>query len=208
MELVDGVPITRYCREQRSSIDDRLRLFRAVCEAVQHAHQQAVIHRDLKPSNILVTRDGRVKLLDFGISKRLDDTLVGAEDLTRDGLRFMTPAYAAPEQLRAGRTAMDTDVYSLGVVLYELLAGRPPFQLGERTPSKIVDRPHRKDVENGHTSAATSEASERRRQRRVRDTQPVGRSRRAGAHGHAPRRGPALPPRRIVGARRRPLLQG
>ncbi|HVU49246.1 MAG TPA: serine/threonine-protein kinase [Polyangia bacterium] len=147
MELVDGVPITRYCHEHRSSIDDRLRLFRAVCEAVQHAHQQAVIHRDLKPSNVLVTREGRVKLLDFGISKRMDDTLVGSEDVTRDGLRFMTPAYAAPEQLRAGRTAMDTDVYSLGVVLYELLAGRPPFELGERTPSEALEIVLKHEVE-------------------------------------------------------------
>ena len=139
MELVDGVPITQYCSEHRSSIDDRLRLFRAVCGAVQHAHQQAVIHRDLKPSNVLVTRDGQVKLLDFGISKRIDDGLVGAEDVTRDGLRFMTPAYAAPEQLRMGRTAVDSDVYSLGVVLYELLACQPPFQLGARTPSEALE---------------------------------------------------------------------
>jgi serine/threonine-protein kinase len=137
MEYVEGLPITEHCRSRNASIADRLRLFRKVCEAVQHAHRHLVIHRDLKPSNILVTPDGDVKLLDFGISKRLDgsDRLT---DQTRTGLRLMTPAYAAPEQLRGGRPAVDTDVYSLGVVLYELLAGRLPFDLLNRTPSEAV----------------------------------------------------------------------
>lgn len=148
MELVEGVSITQYCREHGTPIDERLRLFRAVCEAVQYAHQQAVIHRDLKPSNILVTREGRVKLLDFGISKRVKETLAGpSDDETRDGLRLMTPAYAAPEQLRSGHTAVDTDVYSLGVVLYELLAEGPPFDLDDHTPSEVVDIVLAGDVE-------------------------------------------------------------
>ena len=131
MEYVDGVPLTEYCRARASSIDERLRLFRDVCEAVQHAHQHAIIHRDLKPSNILVTADGTVKLLDFGIAKHLEDADLGAEH-TRTGLRPMTPAYAAPEQIRAGRVGIHTDVYSLGVVLYELLTGSLPFDLSRR----------------------------------------------------------------------------
>ena len=135
MEYVDGVPLTEYCRARASSIDERLRLFRDVCEAVQHAHQHAIIHRDLKPSNILVTADGTVKLLDFGIAKHLEDADLGAEH-TRTGLRPMTPAYAAPEQIRAGRVGIHTDVYSLGVVLYELLTGSLPFDLSRRTPAE------------------------------------------------------------------------
>ena len=112
-----------------------MRLFRAVCEAVQYAHRHLVIHRDLKPSNILVRPDGTVALLDFGISKQLDSLDVPV-DQTRTGLRFMTPAYAAPEQMRGGQTGVHTDVYSLGVVLYELLTGRLPFDIGRRTPGE------------------------------------------------------------------------
>ena len=136
MEYVDGVPLTDYCRRHESPMSDRLRLFRSVCEAVQHAHGHAIIHRDLKPSNILVMHDGTVKLLDFGIAKHLD---VGAIDTdhTRTGLRLMTPAYAAPEQLRAGRVGIHTDIYSLGVVLYELLTGRLPFDIAHRTPAEV-----------------------------------------------------------------------
>src|SRR5579864_8405204 len=136
MEYVDGVPLTDYCRRHASPMPDRLRLFRSVCEAVQHAHGHAIIHRDLKPSNIFVMQDGTVKLLDFGIAKHLD---VGATDTdhTRTGLRLMTPAYAAPEQLRAGRVGIHTDIYSLGVVLYELLTGRLPFDIAHRTPAEI-----------------------------------------------------------------------
>ncbi len=135
MEYVEGAPITDYCRERRCSVEERLRLFRAVCEAVQYAHERAVIHRDLKPSNILVTKDGAVRLLDFGISKQLD-TLDQPVDQTRTELRLMTPAYAAPEQIRGERVGIFTDVYALGVVLYELLAGRMPFDLATRTPGE------------------------------------------------------------------------
>jgi serine/threonine-protein kinase len=135
MEYVDGVPLTTYCETRAPSIGERLKLFRAVCEAVQHAHGHAVIHRDLKPSNILVTADGAVKLLDFGIAKQLD-TLDRPTDQTQTGLRLMTPAYAAPEQIRGARVGSHTDVYSLGVILYELLVGRLPFDLSNRTPSE------------------------------------------------------------------------
>jgi serine/threonine-protein kinase len=134
MEYVEGVPLTAYCDTHASSIPERLALFRDVCEAVQHAHAHAIIHRDLKPSNILVTAVGAVKLLDFGIAKQLE----GLEaDLTRTGMRVMTPAYAAPEQVSAGRLGIHTDVYSLGVVLYELLTGRLPFDLTDRTPNEM-----------------------------------------------------------------------
>jgi serine/threonine-protein kinase len=155
MEYVEGLPLTAYCDTHASTIAERLVLFRHVCEAVQHAHAHAIIHRDLKPSNILVTGDGTVKLLDFGIAKQLE----GLEaDLTRTGLRAMTPAYAAPEQVSAGRLGIHTDVYSLGVVLYELLAGRLPFDLAERTPTEmermiLEEEPERPSVAARRTPA-------------------------------------------------------
>jgi serine/threonine protein kinase/tetratricopeptide (TPR) repeat protein len=141
MEYVDGLPLTAYCRARETSLIDRLRLFRDVCEAVQHAHQHLVVHRDLKPSNILVTGDGTVKLLDFGIAKQLE-SLDGRGDQTRTALRLMTVAYAAPEQVRGGRIGIHTDVYALGVVLYELIAGRLPFEASDeaRIEALITDQ--------------------------------------------------------------------
>jgi len=139
MEYVEGVPLTEYCRARSCSLAERLRLFRAVCEAVQHAHRHAVIHRDLKPSNILVKPDGAVKLLDFGIAKHLDPT-GPATDPTRTGLRLMTPAYAAPEQVEGGRLGVQTDVYALGVLLFELLAGGLPFELTGLQPHEAARR--------------------------------------------------------------------
>jgi len=137
MEYVDGLPLTAYCADRVRSVAGRLELFRAVCEAVQHAHQHAIIHRDLKPSNILVAQNGSVKLLDFGIAKQLE-SLDLPEDQTRTGLRLMTPAYAAPEQLTGGRVGIHTDIYALGVILYELLAGRLPFDLAGQSPAEIA----------------------------------------------------------------------
>ena len=136
MEYVDGVPLTEYCRTPTRSIAERLRLFRDVCDAVQHAHRHLVLHRDLKPSNILVTKDGQVKLLDFGIAKQLEnlDTPAAA---TQTGLRLMTPVYASPERLRGVAAGIDADVYSLGVILYELLAGKLPFEIANRTPGEV-----------------------------------------------------------------------
>ncbi len=147
MEYVEGVPLTTFCEEHASSITERLRLFRAVCEAVEHAHRHLIVHRDLKPSNILVTPDGSVKLLDFGIAKQLD-SLAGPVDQTKTGLRMMTPAYAAPEQILGEPIGMHTDIYTLGVVLYELLTGRLPFDLSNRTPGAaeaviVTDEPLR-----------------------------------------------------------------
>jgi serine/threonine protein kinase/Flp pilus assembly protein TadD len=138
MEYVEGVPLTEYCTQNACSIEERLQLFRAVCEAVQYAHQHAVIHRDLKPSNILVKPDGTIRLLDFGIAKQLEslETPANQTDKTMTGLRLMTPAYAAPEQIRGDRVGIHTDVYSLGVILYELLAGQLPFDLSKLTPGE------------------------------------------------------------------------
>jgi len=135
MEFVEGLPLADYCRQHESSIEERLGLFRSVCEAVQYAHSQAIIHRDLKPSNILVKTDGSVKLLDFGIAKQLESLEADAVESTRTALRFMTPAYAAPEQIQ-GRVGTVSDVYSLGVILYELLAGCLPFDLSKTTPAE------------------------------------------------------------------------
>ena len=137
MEYVEGLPITLYCQKHKCSIDRRLQLFRQVCEAVQYAHAHAVIHRDLKPSNILVKADGSVRLLDFGIAKQLE-SLDAPVDQTRTVLRMMTPAYAAPEQARGDSVGVQTDVYSLGVILYELLAERLPFDLSNLTPSEAA----------------------------------------------------------------------
>ena len=128
MEYVEGLPLTDYCRKHDCSVERRLQLFRQACEAVRFAHAHAVIHRDLKPSNVLVKQDGSVRLLDFGIAKQLD-ALDGTSGKTRTVLRLMTPAYAAPEQLLGDKLGVQADVYSLGVVLYELLTGRLPFDL-------------------------------------------------------------------------------
>jgi eukaryotic-like serine/threonine-protein kinase len=135
MEYVEGVPLNVHCAMHASAIAERLRLFRSVADAVHYAHRHLVIHRDLKPSNILVRPDGTVALLDFGIAKQIE-SLETPVDHTRTGLRFMTPAYASPEQLRGDRAGVQTDVYSLGVVLYELLTGRLPFDLVDRTPGQ------------------------------------------------------------------------
>ena len=130
MELVEGVPINEWCATQRLPLEARLRLFRVVCDAVQHAHRALVVHRDLKPSNIFVSRSGNVKLLDFGIAKLLDPDAWDVGSLTtRAEMRLITPEYGAPEQRHDGPITTATDVYALGVVLYELLTGLRPREL-------------------------------------------------------------------------------
>lgn len=129
MELVEGVPIDRYCDQRQLSVDERLELFCAVAGAVEYAHRNLVVHRDLKPSNILVDEAGAVKLLDFGIARLLDVDAGGsaAAAPTRALVRLMTPEYASPEQVRGERVTTASDVYQLGVLLYELLSGRRPY---------------------------------------------------------------------------------
>jgi len=139
MEFVDGEPIDVYCDRKLLTVRDRLKLFLTVCRAVEHAQRNLVVHRDLKPSNIMVTEDGTVKLLDFGIAKVLGEgaTLRPSDQQTRTGWRVMTPGYAAPEQVRGDGVSTATDVYSLGVVLYELLAGQAPYELSSLAPLEL-----------------------------------------------------------------------
>jgi len=134
LELVDGVPITEYARSNALDLRARLRLLLRVCRAVESAHRALIVHRDLKPSNVLVTGEGHVKLLDFGIAKLLD-----ADDETQTRLPAFTPAYAAPEQRSGGLITTATDVYALGILLGELLTGQRPGSGRSRTPSGQVD---------------------------------------------------------------------
>lgn len=160
MEFVDGVPIDRYCDDEALPIRERLDLFRQVCAAVQYAHRNLVVHRDLKPSNILVTGDGTVKLVDFGIAKMVETGDGSASAVTETGYRAFTTGFASPEQVRGDPMSTATDVYSLGVVLYLLLAGRLPFDVAELSPTEAIRRIC--DEPPAAPSRACSEESARR----------------------------------------------
>ncbi len=130
LEYIDGVDLRTYCDLSRLDLRSRLRLFLTVCEAVAHAHTRLVVHRDLKPSNLLVTRDGQVKLLDFGIAK-----LVDTQAAQVSVMRVFTPEYAAPEQVRGELVTTSVDIYALGLLLYELLTGKRPYRTENSTPA-------------------------------------------------------------------------
>lgn len=160
MEHVEGVPITRFCAEGALPVPRRLELFLKVCAAVQHAHQHLVIHRDIKPGNILVTAAGEPKLLDFGIAKALDDS--APQDLTRTAQPALTLDYASPEQVGGQPVTTASDVYSLGVLLHELLADRKPYELGARSLAQAVRQVCELPVAPPSTEAPVERRSELR----------------------------------------------
>lgn len=139
MELIEGEPIDAYCETHRLSIAARIELFRAVCEAVHYAHQRLVVHRDIKPSNILVAADGTPKLLDFGIARLVDEgESAPTAPRTLTEFRALTPEYASPEQIRGEPVTTASDVYSLGVLLYRLIAGRSPYRADASRPLDLA----------------------------------------------------------------------
>jgi tetratricopeptide (TPR) repeat protein len=161
MEYVEGTAIDEYCLERSCPIAEKLRLFLRLCDAVQYAHRNLIIHRDIKPANVLITNDGVPKLLDFGIAK-----LISPDTSDATVTRMMTPDYASPEQLRGEAVSTATDVYSLGILLYGLLAGAKPFP-GERRPDAEPTRPSaqaralRGDLENILLMALQNDVSRR-----------------------------------------------
>jgi serine/threonine protein kinase len=183
MEFIEGKPITEFCDVRGFTTAARLELFRQVCSALHYAHQNLVVHRDIKPSNILVTPDGAPKLLDFGIAKLLGPgwaTETG--DATASMVRLMTPEYASPEQFSGLGITTASDVYSLGVVLYELLSGHHPFRLPSRSPEEVARVVLSEEPEKPSTAASRASQSSSRKeaaavdfgaQRLIKDSQPA-----------------------------------
>lgn len=147
MEFVDGKPLHQFCDEKRMRIAQRIRIFRQVCLAVDAAHRAQIVHRDLKPGNILVTAEGAPKLLDFGVAKLLDPDVVDFTlPRTIEGQSFLTPEYASPEQIRGEPVTLASDIFSLGVILYELLTGQRPDRARLEKPSEAMARPKTDDT--------------------------------------------------------------
>ncbi len=164
MERVEGVTLDEFCREQRLDVAARLRLFLQVADAVAYAHARLIVHRDLKPSNILVTARGEVKLLDFGVAKLLEDDAPAAANLTQQIGRAVTPDYASPEQVSGRPVTVASDVYSLGIVLYELLTGERPYRVERYSAAALEDAIMHADV----AAASTRVAGDRKLARRLR----------------------------------------
>ncbi len=167
LEYIQGRPIDEYCRAKNLSIQERLLLFLDVAAAVAHAHSRLVVHRDLKPSNVLVTDDGQARLLDFGIARLLEDDGRTESDLTQVGGCALTPEYASPEQIQGGPIGIASDVYSLGVVLYELLTGRRPYDIKRDSRAALEDAILEAEPKKP-SDAATTAALRRRIARRSR----------------------------------------